>query len=356
MHWRNHDRQHDYEKKTGRLALTSEIKEDISALIKESDQKIRLTRVLAAMPMSERQWYRSPQNGDARKRPGPQPFAGLDMEPTMLVAICTIAMANPWYGYKRIAVIARREGWSVSNRQVYKVMKKHKLLHKKKRNKAEMYQAQKLYELLPQRPNQLWQTDVTYIHVPGHGWWYAVTVIDYFSRYLLACHFTPSYRASDCCEALKLAKEEAIRLCGPITAPIFLVTDNGSSFLARRFAQHLKDDDFQHVRIQYRTPQQLGLLERFHQNLKREEVYWNVYESPAAARDSLAVFRERYNTYRPHWALIPEEGGDPLTPHDVYVLGRKTKIPRWQGWARAAKEKIDAEITATEQKLAETGS
>jgi hypothetical protein len=43
-----------------------------------------------------------------------------------------------------------------------------------------------------------------------------------------------------------------------------------------------------------------------------------------------------------------------MTPHDVYVLGKQTKIPKWQAWARQAKKKIDAEITATE--LANTGS
>ena len=59
------------------------------------------------------------------------------------------------------------------------------------------------FELLPQQPNDLWQMDVTYIHIPGHGWWYAVTVIDYYSRYLLACHLTFSYSASQVIYALK---------------------------------------------------------------------------------------------------------------------------------------------------------
>ena len=53
-----------------------------------------------------------------------------------------------------------------------------------------------MFELLPSAPNELWQADVTYLHIPGHGWWYAVTVIDYYSRYLLACHFTPRSRAA----------------------------------------------------------------------------------------------------------------------------------------------------------------
>jgi hypothetical protein len=72
-------------------------------------------------------------------------------------------------------------------------MKERGLLHRSPPRAPELHQATKLFELLPQRPNDLWQMDVTYIHIPGHGWWYAVTVIDYYSRYLLAtnpmlCH------------------------------------------------------------------------------------------------------------------------------------------------------------------------
>ena len=71
---------------------------------------------------------------------------------------------------------------------------------------AEVYQAARLFELLPQKPNDLWQMDVTYIHIPGHGWWYVVTVIDYYSRYLLVCHLTFSYSATQVMYALKLSR------------------------------------------------------------------------------------------------------------------------------------------------------
>src|SRR5919109_1576387 len=91
---------------------------------------------------------------------------------------------------------------------------------------------------------------------------------------------------------------EAERLHGPLAKQPFLVTDNGSSFLARSFRQHI-DGEYTHVRIQYRTPTQLGLLERFHQTLKTEEVYWKLYENPQHARACLAEFRDRYNALRP---------------------------------------------------------
>jgi putative transposase len=51
-------------------------------------------------------------------------------------------------------------------------------------------------------------------------------------------------------------------------------------------------------------------------------------------------FHVRYNALRPHWALLPEEGGDPLVPVEVYEGGQVIQIPRWQGWARAAREKL----------------
>ncbi len=223
--------------------------------------------------------------------------------------------------YKHIAVVARRQGLAVSNKVVYRVFKAAGLLQKRRVREAALYQAARLFELLPSKPNELWQADVTYLHIPGHGWWYAVTVIDYYSRYLLACHFTASYSAPEVAAALDSARAEAERLHGPLAKPPFLVTDNGSSFLARHFQRHI-DGHYTHVRIQYRTPTQLGLLERFHQTLKTRGGYWNLYQSPGEARASLERFRSRYNEVRPHWALLPVGGGDPFTPADVYVQGQ----------------------------------
>jgi len=261
--------------------------------------------------------------------------------PEIETLVVKMATENPWYGYKRIAVMCRRTGARISNRQAYRVMREHDLLQKRRRSRnAELYQASKLYELLPMGPNELWQMDVTYVHIPGHGWWYAVTVIDYYSRYLLALRLTWSYSAAEVIEALDDARKEAERIHGPLPEQPFLVTDNGSSFIARRFVRYVAED-YAHVRIQYRTPTQLGLLERFHESLKREEVYWRLYDSPEHARDCLAEFHKRYNTTRPHWALVPETGGDPLVPAEVYADGHKTKLPRWQAWAVDVKKKLD---------------
>jgi transposase InsO family protein len=305
----------------------------------------RLVHVLPALGLATSSWYSSPKPKEERKRPGPAPKP---VPPEVEAIVMASARTYPWWGYKKIAVVCRRHGHDVSTRQAYKVFRKHHLFQKRLPREAELYQAAKLFELLPQKPNDLWQMDVTYIHVPGHGWWYAVTVIDYYSRYLLAAYFTSSYCAPEVNAALELARAEAERIHGPLSKPPFLVTDNGPSFKAWKFADFIRDM-YSHVRIRYHTPTQLGLLERFHRTLKQEEVYWNLYESPAQARECLAVFHRRYNTERPHWALIPEDGGDPLTPEDVYFQGMAIKLPKWQKWARAARKKLE-ELHAIQDK------
>lgn len=306
-----------------------------------SEPRPRQTAVLRLIGVASSSWHRQPTQTQPKRRGPPRKAIPDDV----LQAVMAMATANPWYGYKRIAVMCRRAGQAVNDRQAYAVMKDQGLLHKPKPRQAEVYQAAKLFELLPQQPNDLWQMDVTYVHIPGHGWWYAVTVIDYYSRYLLACHLTTSYSALEAAHALKLARAEAERLCGPLAKRPFLVTDNGSSFIAKRFVAFVRDQ-YSHVRIRYRTPQQLGLLERFHRTLKSEEVYWRLYDDPQHCRTCLAEFRVRYNDERPHWALIPEEGGDPLVPAEVYHQKRTIQLPRWQKWARAAQAKLEEMLAA----------
>ena len=297
----------------------------------------RLLKVLEALGLSASSWYYRPVPPEQRRKPGPKPQP-LPAEVVTLVR--ETSESYPWYGYQKIAVICRRTDPSITDRQSYQVMRMYDLLHKPVVRAAAVHQTRKLYELLPQRPNALWQMDVTYVHIGGYGWWYAITVIDYYSRYLLACHLTWSYCAIEAIAALEEARTEAERLCGPLPGRPFLVTDNGPSFIARRFADYV-GPHYEHVRIQYRTPEQLGLLERFHRTFKTEEVYWRLYDSPADARRCFGEFRERYNTVRPHWALVPTEGGDPLTPQDVYVGGRAIEIPAWQAWARRAREQLE---------------
>jgi transposase InsO family protein len=59
------------------------------------------------------------------------------------------------------------------------------------------------------RPNELWQTDFTYLHVVSWGWYYLSTVLDDYSRYILAWTLRTSMGATDVMETLDLARAAA---------------------------------------------------------------------------------------------------------------------------------------------------
>ena len=106
--------------------------------------------MLKAIGVARSRWYR--QAVTERRRPGPAPKP---IPEEIVTAVVEMATDNPWYGYKRIAVMCRRAGHAVKNRQAYRVMRDHDLLQKRQPRAPELYQAAKLYELLPERPNDL---------------------------------------------------------------------------------------------------------------------------------------------------------------------------------------------------------
>ncbi len=123
--------------------------------------------------------------------------------------------------------------------------------------------------------------------------WPRLVVCDDGDRLLqplpVGCYLTDPFSAKEVIAGLAVARAEAeaerVR-GGPLPKQPTLITDNSVSCTAQAFNRHLADLTMPHVRLRYRTPQQLGLLERFHAVLKQEEVYWNLYTNPADGREN----------------------------------------------------------------------
>jgi transposase InsO family protein len=80
--------------------------------------------------------------------------------------------------------------------------------------------------------NQLWQTDFTYLRVVGWGWFYLSTVLDDFSRYILARKLCPTMTAADVAETLRLALNAAGLNHATLQQRPRLLSDNGPSYLS----------------------------------------------------------------------------------------------------------------------------
>jgi len=89
--------------------------------VETSPRRARQTQVLRLVGVAPSSWHRVPSAGE-RKRPGPPRRMIAD---GVVEAVVRMATTNPWYGYKRIAVMCRRAGQAVKDRQAYVVMKDH---------------------------------------------------------------------------------------------------------------------------------------------------------------------------------------------------------------------------------------
>jgi transposase InsO family protein len=169
-------------------------------------------------------------------------------------------------------------------------------------------------------PNQLWQTDFTYLKVVGRGWYYLSTVLDDFSRYIVAWKLCTTMQASDVTATLDLALAAAGLDHVQVAHRPRLLTDNGSSYVAGDLADWLGSRGMTHIRGAPRHPQTQGKIERWHQTLKNRILLEHAY-LPGELEVRVAAFVEHYNHLRSHESL-----GN-LAPADVY-LGRGEGILR----------------------------
>ncbi len=168
------------------------------------------------------------------------------------------------------------------------------------------------------RPNELWQTDFTYLKVIGWGWFYLSTILDDYSRYIIAWKLCTTMRASDVTETLDLALQASGCDQATVVHKPRLLSDNGSSYVAADLAKYLDTNGMDHVRGAPHHPQTQGKIERWHQTMKNRVLLEN-YFLPGDLERQIGAFVEHYNNHRYHESL-----GN-LTPADVYH-GRGAKI------------------------------
>ena len=120
-------------------------------------------------------------------------------------------------------------------------------------------------------PNQLWQTDFTYLKVIGWGWFYLSTILDDYSRYIIAWKLCTNMTADDVTATLKLALEASGCNRANVVHKPRLLSDNGSSYISGALAEWLEDHGMDHVRGAPYHPQTQGKIERWHSNAEEPD-------------------------------------------------------------------------------------
>lgn len=177
------------------------------------------------------------------------------------------------------------------------------------------------------RPNQLWQTDFTYLKVIGWGWFYLSTILDDYSRYIIAWKLCTTMKTEDVTDTLDLALQASGCDQATVLHKPRLLSDNGASYISGELADWLEDRQMDHVRGAPYHPQTQGKIERWHQTLKNRILLENYY-LPGDLRQKIDAFVEHYNHQRYHESL------QNLSPADVYfgrgqtILQQRERIKR----------------------------
>jgi putative transposase len=256
-------------------------------------------------PRPDRVWNRIPE--DVRER------------------IRTLALDEPALSPRELAVcFTDTESYFVSEASVYRLLKALDLIASPA---FIVMKAADEFRDKTTAPNQLWQTDFTYLKVIGWGWFYLSTVLDDFSRYIIAWKLCATMKAEDVVATLDLALEASGLDQATVVRRPRLLSDNGSSYISADLAKWLDGQDMNHVRGAPYHPMTQGKIERWHQTLKNRILLENYY-LPGDLEAEIGAFVVDYNHLRYHESLSN------LTPADVYfgrgptILMKRERIKR----------------------------
>ena len=230
--------------------------------------------------------------------------------------IIEMALQHTELSPREIAVrFTDEKRYFVSEASVYRLLKAHDLITSPA---YVVIKAANEFHTKTTRPNEMWQTDFTYFKIIGWGWMYLSTVLDDFSRYIIAWKLCTNMRALDVTQTLDAALQASGCDRAAIKHKPRLLSDNGPSYIASELADYIQQQKMSHVRGAPLHPQTQGKIERWHQTLKNCVLLEN-YFLPGDLELQIQRFVEHYNHQRYHESL------NNVTPADAY-FGRALTI------------------------------
>jgi transposase InsO family protein len=302
----------------------AEVKAELLATVHRARERTgwTLRRVLHHLGLTKaryRDWMqRAQRDALTDRRPIAPSRDGILLEEK--AAVIAYALAHPKEGYRRLTwQMIDGDVAALSESSVYRILNDADLLYRWKRPTHVGHAPAK-----PTRPHERWHTDLMYLRI-ADSWYFLVTVLDAFSRYVVHWELLTAMRAAD----VRLVIQAAIERTG---AQPQIVTDNGSQFTAAEFKDLVRRFALDHIRIRTYHPESNGLVERFHRSTRAalsEESVNNLSQ----ARTIIAAWVAHYNSERLHAGL------GYLTPAEFYRGNPAARIAERQQKLDAARRR-----------------
>jgi len=211
------------------------------------------------------------------------------------VRLRELAGSRVRYGYRRLTVLLKREGWEVNAKRIYRLYTEEGLIVRTQKRR-ERAQRQRIAQGLAVRPNQRWSMDFVAQRLPDGRWIRVLTVVDQFTRECLTLHADTALSG----EKVAMALSKIVGIRG---APQSITVDNGTEFSSKAMDLWAYTNGVHLDFIRPGRPVENGYIESFNGRLRDECLNVEVFFTLADARRKLALWRHDYNHHRPHSAL-----------------------------------------------------
>ncbi len=191
---------------------------------------IRTLVMLGISRTSFYRWYARYQTGgpEALEDRSPRPSRVWNRIPDEVrEAVVDLALEEPELSPRELAVrFTDTQKYYVSEASVYRLLKAHDLITS---SAFVVIKAAKEFKDKTTRPNQLWQTDFTYLKVINWGQYYLSTILDDFSLYIIAWKLCPTMKVGDVTDTLEMALQASGCDQATVVHKPRLLSDNGPS-------------------------------------------------------------------------------------------------------------------------------
>jgi putative transposase len=213
-----------------------------------------------------------------------------------------LAGLHPRYGYRRIWALLDREGWSVIKKTVRRHWRRLGLKLAKPRANPRLRrphgQDANACHLRPSLgKDDVWTWDFIFDRTSNGRSLKWLSLVDEYTRECLALEARRGMTAE---EIQVILAEVAAKRGGP---PHRVRSDNGPEFAADAVRSWLEESGSGALYVAPASPWQNGYAESFHSKLRDEFLDREEFESQVQAQAMGLLWKEEYNTERPHSSL-----------------------------------------------------
>ena len=211
------------------------------------------------------------------------------------IAIRDIAQSKPRYGYRRILVLLRRQGYKIGKDMTYRIYREEGLQVRTKRRKKSVSRRRISIDR-PKSVNKVWSMDFVNDELTSGEKIRMLTIVDHFSRESVAVDVGKSLRAAQVIDCLS-------RLKNTRGLPKIIIVDNGSEFSGKEMDRWAHENNVELHFIRPGKPVENAYIESFNGRIRDECLNANIFYTLDDAKEIIEKWREDYNNWRPHSSL-----------------------------------------------------